>query len=127
MATYSFGKDSPLKFEIPDKLAQHYNGAVNEFLKAQQRFNQKFGRRWDPTRDPIAVRWNRKQKWAWNEFAKVLATIPENEGRYHPNDIMDDFLVKNAAETASNASERWGRRLTLIIAGGALYGYFRGR
>lgn len=126
MPTYSFGEESPLKFEIPDKLATNYNSAVEEFFKAHRRFLQKYGRRWDPVKDPTVVRFTHKQKAAWNRFAKVLANTVENDGRYFPNDIMDDYLVKNTVSAAISAPGNGERWIGIGVTLGALYVLLRG-
>lgn len=125
-STYSFGVDSPLKFQIPDKMAQHYNEAVDQFFKAQQRFNQKFGRTWDPKNDAIEVSWSKKQRRAWNQFADVMRRELDKGVTYHANDIMDDFLVKNAVSAIAVGADRWGRAITISVVCGALYGRLRG-
>lgn len=127
MPTYSFGEDSPLKFEIPDNLALYYNEAVAEFFKAQTRFNQKFGRTWDPNKDAISIGWSKKQRKAWNDFARVFKTVLEKDGPFHVNDISDDFLVKNVASAASSVSDKWLRAVGAAAMCGALYGLLRGR
>lgn len=124
-STYSFGEDSPLKFEIPDKLAVFYNQAVEKYFKAQQRFNQKFGKGWDPTTDPIELNWTRKQRNAWNDFSRIFVKAITENGPYHPNDIMDDFLVKNGSG-ASGSSEMWKRIIAGAAASGAVYVLLRG-
>jgi hypothetical protein len=144
-ATYSFGEESPIKFEIPDKMAQRFNEAADQFFKAQQRFNQRFGRTWNPHKDPFELSWTKKQRRAWDQFARVYKDVLAEYGPYHENDLMDDFLVKN---TISSSTERatsgiggeltglaeivlvpmngWGRILSLAVTSGALYGYLRG-
>jgi hypothetical protein len=126
-STYSFGEESPIKFQLSDKMAQLYNEAAAEFFKAQQRFNQKVGRRWDPAKDPIKIRWNRKQRQAWNDFTKVFNEVVTREGPFHPNDIMDDFLVKNTSVAVSTASNvhAWG--IPMLAAAGVLYGLLNRR
>lgn len=125
-SVYSFGEESPIKFRISDRMAQLFNEAAAEFFKAQTRFNQKFGRKWNPTTDPIEIRWNRPQRKAWNDFAKLFEKTVEELGPFHPNDFMDDFLVRNASGVVV-AGGTWGRVLTLAAAGGALYGFFNRR
>lgn len=126
-AIYSFGEESPMKFEISDRLANLYNEALNEFFKAQQRFNQKHGRKWDPVKDPIKLKWSRSQRQAWNDFSHVFDAVIKKDGPFHINDIMEDFLVKNPSVTVSAAFNRWGMIITLSVFGGTLYGLFRGR
>jgi hypothetical protein len=125
-SVYSFGEDSPLKFEISDKLAKYYNEAVEQFFNAQRRFNQKFGRQWDPLTDPIQIRWIRKQRKAWNDFAKVFKKTAD-QGDYHANDIMDDFLIKNIVTAAAAAGGQWDRAIGIAVLGGALHGFFNKR
>lgn len=127
MPTYSFGEDSPLKFEIPDKLAERYNEAVEEFFKAQTRFNQKFGRQWNPKNDAIEISWSKAQRKAWNDFARIFKTVLDKDGPFHVNDLSDDFLVKNVASAVSSVSNKWIRAVGIAAVGGALYGLLRGR
>lgn len=123
MPTYSFGTNSPLKFEIPDSLATDYNEYVAEFLAAQRRFLQKFGRRWDPEKEPIMMRLSKRHHDAIEQFGKVLASHVENDGRYAPNDIMDDFLVLNVVQTVAKKN----RLIAWAVGLGALYGYLKAR
>jgi len=117
---YSFGEESPLKFEISDKLAERYNQAAKEMYRAQQRFNQKFGRNWNPAEKPIRVKWSVKQGRAWNEMAARLAKLVEETGPYHPNDFMDDYLVKNPVKGLLRKWEH-GPAIPLAVAAGVLY------
>lgn len=126
MPTYSFGEESPLKFEIPDKMAELYNEAVKQFFKAQVRFNQKFGRKWNPQKDPIDIKWTKKQRQAWNDFAKVFQKAADDQVYYVASDIMDDFLVKNTVSAASVGGKTWGRAISMSAACGALYVLLRG-
>lgn len=129
ISTYSFGEESPLKFEISDKLAKFYNEAAAEWFKAQVRFNQKFGRKWDPVREPIELRWSRKQSKAWNDFAKIFKKVLEEQGPFHENDIMDDFLVRNVTTVASvvlTSTSKGERLITIAVTTGALYGFLKG-
>lgn len=128
MPVYSFGEESPLKFHISDKLASRYNEAVKEFFKAQVRFNQKWGRKWDPVNDPILIKWSRQQKKAWADFAKIFDKVNAQQGPFHANDIMDDFLVKSVSDVSdvSGAVGVWGRYISDAAALGALYGFLRG-
>lgn len=126
-SVYSFGEDSPLKFEIPDKLAERYNSAADEWFKAQTRFNQKFGRKWDPVKDPIEIRWSKKQRDAWNQFSTIFKRVAEKDGPFHANDIMDDFLIKNAGSVASVSSRSGEMLIGIAIACGVLYGLLNDR
>lgn len=128
---YSFGEESPIKFEIPDKMAKLYNEAAEEFFKAQTRFTQKFGRKWNPTDRPIHPRWNSRQQKAWNDFAtifaRVVADYDQGQGFFHANDIMDDFLIRNASSTVALMSKKYDRYLSLAVFAGVLYGLLRRR
>lgn len=125
MPQYAFGDESPIKFDIPDRLATNYNAAVEEFFKAQRRFLQKFGRQWDPHKDPIQIKWSKAQTKAWNEFGKIFNAKIKNEGPFHANDIMEDFLVKTAANAPSKPS-KFGTVLSIAATGGMLYALLRG-
>jgi hypothetical protein len=116
-STYSFGVESPVKFTISDRMARYYNEAAEEWFRAQTRFNQKFGRKWDPRTEPILINWTKKQKKAWNQFAKVYKDTLTREGPFHVNDIMDDYLVKNSRTQALNrASSGTGPILAGIVS-----------
>jgi hypothetical protein len=125
-SVYSFGADSPLKFRISDKMASHYNEAVDQFLKAQRRFTQKFGRQWDPAKEPIKIKWSKNQRKAWNDFNKIFSDAVNTVGQYVPNDLMDDYLVKNAGSAIAVGADRWGRIIYTAAVLGAVYGYLRG-
>lgn len=128
-SVYSFGEDSPLKFYIADSLARNYNSAVAEWFKAQVRFNQRFGRKWDPIRQPIHIRWSHKQRRAWNTFAEIFNKTIEKNGPFHENDIMEDFLVQNinlAVSAAPRATGKWQRVLVWAAVGGSLYSLLKG-
>jgi hypothetical protein len=127
MPVYSFGQESPVKFRISHALADNYNAATEKFYKAQQRFNQKFGRRWDPLKDPVDLRWNRREKKAWNEFAGVLHQHTAAWGPMHYNDITDDFLVLNGVSVAVSQFRYTGRGLGIAVAIGVVYGLLRRR
>lgn len=127
MPIYSLGEESPMKFNISHSLAENYNQAVDEWFKAQRKFMQKFGQEWDPVKDPIVAKWTRKQQKAWNEFAKMTYARIATYGPYHYSDITDDYLVLNGAEVAYKAANNFKHILTFAVAGGALYGYLRGR
>lgn len=102
-STWSFGAESPMKFPISDELAELYNQAAREFFKAQERFKRKHNRDWDPINEPIQIKWSRKQKKAWGKFAEVFNRINTEQGPFHENDIMDDYLVKNVGVAVAAA------------------------
>ena len=98
MPVYSFGQDSPLKFDIPDKLAKTYNDATLEFFKAQQRFNQKFGRDWDPVKEPIKIKWSKAHRKAWRDFGRIFDEA-------NAAGVGDRLLVMETRPTS--ATKRW--------------------
>lgn len=126
-STYSFGEESPLKIQLTDKMARLYNEATKEFFNAQNRFNKKYGRPWDPDTDPIKIKWSKAQKKAWNTVNKMINKIIDNTGPYHENEIMDDFLVKNNIDAAIKLLPAWGSGIALACLGGALYELLRGQ
>lgn len=119
-SVYSFGEDSPIKVRISDKMATLYNEAVREFFAAQQRFNQKFGRPWNPETDPIKIKWSSKQRRAWDNFGKIFTKVIEKEGPFYDNDILDDFLVKNTLDTVDQ-SLHWGDVVYRVAFSGAIF------
>lgn len=123
-SVWSFGEDSPIKFEIPDKMATSYNEALQEFMNAQRRFTQKWGKAWNG--EPIDMNWTRRQRKAWNQFADLFNAKIKAEGPFHQNDIVEDFLVKNTAGAVASGAGGFGRALVPIAVAGALYGVLRG-
>lgn len=122
MPTYSFGESSPMKFELSTKMALDYNSAVEKFFKAQARFKQKLGRQWDPHKDPIALRWTRRETKAWNDFAKIFRKVNEATGPFFINEIYDDFLVENV----SKGTKKPSKLISSAVLIGVLYGAYRG-
>lgn len=115
-----------MKFEIPDNLAEYYNQALTAFFKAQEQFKRKHNRVWDPATEPIKVDWSRKQRKAWNTFARVFNEVNNAKGPFHENDLMEDFLVKNTVTVAAAAMATVPRFLSLAAAGGAFWVVLRG-
>jgi hypothetical protein len=130
-STYAFGLESPVRFEISDRLAEDFNEAARRFYKAQQQLNQKWGKKWNPTEKPIAIKWSRGQQKAWNTlatlFTKVYLEADKQGCTIHANDFMDDYLVKDVAlQSAVKLIGNKSRIVTLAVMAGALYGYLRG-
>jgi hypothetical protein len=123
---YSYGAESPAKFRISDKMASNYNDATKEFLKAQRRFTQKFGRAWDPARDPIKIKWSRQQQKAWNAVAEIVNRYIAKNGPIPTGDYLDDFLVKNTVSAVAVASANGRGSLYRAAVLGALYEALRG-
>lgn len=124
---YSFGEDSPLKFEISDKLAERYNQAAKAWFKAQQKFNQKHNRPWDPKTEPIEIDWTGKQQKAWIAFSKIFNETVKRDGPFHENDIMDDFLVKNVGAATASGVGGFDQAIGIAVTLGVLYGLLNGR
>lgn len=125
-STYSYGPESPVKFELSDSLVESYNEAIVKFLKAQQRFNQKFGRQWDPIKDPIKIKWSSKQAQAYNKVARIVNAYIDKHGPIETGEYMDDFLIKNTASAAISVVKNGGRLITTAAMIGALYVLLRG-
>lgn len=113
-SVYSFGEDSPVKFEISSKTANLYNQAVKEFIRAHTRFSNKYGRHWDPTKEPIKIKWSRAQQKAWNAVADMVNQRIAETGPIPVGDFADDFLVRNAAIVA--LARTFGKGLDMVVA-----------
>jgi hypothetical protein len=125
--TYSFGAESPVKFEISDKLANHYNEAVEQYFKAKQRFNQKFGRPWNPITEPIMIKWSKHQRKAWNKVAGIVNDYVAVNGPIYTGEYLDDYLIENKAlEKAVEQMINASRPITLAVGLGVLYVLLRG-
>lgn len=129
--TYAFGLESPVRFEISDRLAKDFNEAAKRFYKAQQKLNQKWGKKWNPTSKPVSVEWSRGQNRAWNVMADLFVKVyreAEKQGTIiHPNDFMDDYLVKDVALQSAQMLMRNGSRMITLAAGcSTLYVLMRG-
>jgi hypothetical protein len=95
MPTYSFGVDSPLKFELDEDYAAAYNRATMAFFEAQHLHRMKTGTQWDPSH-PLYVECSKEDIAAFNAFGKILEDALERYGKAVTEDeITDDFLVKN--------------------------------
>ncbi|AOZ64900.1 hypothetical protein SEA_MAYA_35 [Streptomyces phage Maya] len=95
MPVYSFGKDSPLKFELSEDYVKLFNSATLEFLDAQKRFMERTGTRWYPTQ-PISLRWTKEQMDAFNQFDVILQEALEKHGSpVLESDIHEDILIEN--------------------------------
>lgn len=126
-SVYSFGEDSPMKFELPDKKAELYNQAAQAWFDAQRKFNKTFGRPWNPEMDHITVSWSRRQRKAWNEVSKAITKVMKEQGPFHENDFMDDFLVKNAGAAVASGVGNFAAAISVAVTFGVAYGLLRGR
>lgn len=94
MPVYSFGIDSPLKFEMSDELAEAYNAALRNFMDAQRKFKEETGRTWNPMEDALMLQHSTPA--AFNAFAEIFNKAIENHGTtVHEDELTDDFLVRN--------------------------------
>lgn len=93
MPVYSFGTDSPLKFEISDELAAAYKEGVSNYFAAQRAYKASTGRQWEPDQ-PLVL--NHATAIAFNVFAEFMRIALERYGKpVSMEDIFDDYLVKN--------------------------------
>lgn len=94
MPVYSFGIDSPLKFEIADELAAAYNAALRNFMDAQRKFKEENGRSWNPQEDALML--HHSTPAAFNAFGEIFNKAVEDHGTLvHEDELTDDFLVRN--------------------------------
>lgn len=95
MPIYSFGKTSPLKFELSDEYADAFNRGVKAFFDAQLRFKEEHGTEWVPSA-PIWMDWDEEAMTAFNAFNDILQKALGLHGRpVMVEDIHDDYLIKN--------------------------------
>lgn len=94
---YSFGKDSPLKFELSDEFVKDYNGGVRAFLEGQFKYRELHGEDWGGQRDvPVPMRIKKSQVAAFNAFGDILDAAIKAYGKdVTPEELPDDFLVRN--------------------------------
>lgn len=117
-SVYSFGQESPIKFHLNDEFADTVNEAIDKYLKAQISFNQRFGRPWSDRALQLAPKWTPEQREAWDVFWKFFDKSIQAFD-YHPNDIMEDFLVKNV-QTVAKRPSTWGQ----VLGGAVMVGTF---
>jgi hypothetical protein len=95
MPTYSFGKESPLKFELEPEYADAYNRGTAAFFEAQEFFKKTHGFEWTPEHR-LAIRIDQEAMEAFNSFNAHIKKALEKHGRPHnPDDDTDDYLVLN--------------------------------
>ena len=95
MPVYSFGVDSPLKFELTEDYAKAYNGALKAFFLAQEIYELANGTRWEP-KQTLWITWTEEQREAFNGFAKILSEALKLYGKpVHESELTDDYLIKN--------------------------------
>lgn len=95
MSTYSFGIDSPLKFELSDEYAALYNRATQAFFDAQSNHKERTGSKWTPGQ-PLEIDMTKEEMTAFNGFKQVLEEALKNYGKpVKENELTDDFLIKN--------------------------------
>lgn len=129
--TYAFGLESPVRFVISDKLATNYNDAMEKYLRVQQRLNQKWGKAWNPTKNPLDLKWTPKQQKAWDTMAAIFDKVYKEASKQgikiYPNDFMDDYLVKDKAlQQAQKIMSNRSRAITLAAGLSTLYVLLRG-
>jgi hypothetical protein len=93
MPVYSFGKDSPLKFELTDEFAEAYNRATDNFMEAQIEHKARTGKNWTPE-EPIMLQDTTVE--AFNRFGPILEQAQAAYGKpVHEDELTDDHLIKN--------------------------------
>lgn len=95
MPIYSFGVDSPLKFELTEDYVEAYNGALKAFFQAQDNYLLAHGTRWEP-KTALSIDWTEEQRKAFNEFDKILREALNRYGKpVHNDELTHDYLIKN--------------------------------
>lgn len=95
MPVYSFGTDSPLKFELTDEFAEAYNRAIKAFFEAQIKFKEDYGFPWKPEL-PIHIKCSEDDMATFNSFAHILKEALSRYGKpVHEDELTDDYLIKN--------------------------------
>ena len=95
MPIYSFGLDSPLKFELSEGYVDAYNRALTVFFLAQETHFKTTGSRWNPSMS-LLIEWEDDERAAFNAFNDILKKALELHGTpVHQDELTDDFLVKN--------------------------------
>lgn len=93
MPVYSFGADSPLKFEITDEFAATYNAATDDFMQAQIAHKERTGKDWSPEQ---ALFLQHSTAAAFDTFAEILAAAISAYGKpIYENELTDIHLIKN--------------------------------
>ena len=95
MPIYSFGADSPLKFELSEEYVTLYNRATQAFFDAQKAHLETYGTPWSPAAY-LMLEMSDEELAAFNAFNGILKEALAKHGRpVHENDLHEDFLVKN--------------------------------
>lgn len=93
MPVYSFGADSPLKFELTDEFAEAYNRATDNFMEAQIKHKEATGKDWTPD-DSIMLHHTTVE--AFNAFGPILDDAQAKYGKpVYTEELTDDHLIKN--------------------------------
>lgn len=95
MSIYSFGVDSPLKFELSEEYVALYNRAIQAFFDAQAAHKETYGTPWSPV-IYLMIELTDEELAAFNAFNGILKEALAKHGRpVHKEDMHEDFLVKN--------------------------------
>lgn len=95
MPIYSFGVDSPLKFELSEEYVALYNRATQAFFDAQNAHLKTYGTPWSPA-GYLMLEMTAEELAAFNAFNGILQEALAKHGRpVHESDLHEDFLVKN--------------------------------
>ena len=95
MSIYSFGADSPLKFELTEEYAEAFNRGTKAFLDAQIAHKERTGSNWTPDQ-ALLFDCNEEAIDAFNAMSHHMKEALERHGRpVMEEDILSDYLVKN--------------------------------
>lgn len=95
MPIYSFGLDSPLKFDLSEEYVDAYNRATKAFFEAQDYHLTITGTRWEPPM-LLNIAWTEEEQKAFNGFNEYLKKALELHGTpIQQDDITEDYLVLN--------------------------------
>ena len=95
MPIYSFGVDSPLKFELSEEYVALFNRATQKFFDAQVAHKDIYGTLWSPAVH-LMIDIEEEELVAFNAFNGILQEALAKHGRPVPeSDLHEDFLVKN--------------------------------
>ena len=93
MPVYSFGTESPLKFDVTEEFANAYNDAVDDFMNAQKAHKETTGKAWTPD-EPLMLQHSTPE--VFDAFVKILDDAQTSYGKpVHEEDIKDDYLIRN--------------------------------
>jgi hypothetical protein len=95
MPIYSFGADSPLKFELSEDFADAYNRALKAFFEAQTYYKTKFRTPWEPSQ-ALEMYVKKEDIDVFNAFGDILDKALDDYGAdVSEEELTNDYLIKN--------------------------------